>query len=657
MERAAVLEEVRGLTAGRFGVPALLALVVGAYIGAAKLGIELPVAEGVITPVWAPSGIALAALLILGLRFWPAVALGAFVANATSGASVAVAAGIAVGNTLEAVVGAVLVRRFAPDLRLDRVRSVLALVVGGALVSTAIGATNGVTILTLAGETDEPYGSAWVLWWFGDAVGDIMIAPLLLVLFAARRARPTRAQLAEGALLLAAVAGVSAIVFLAGAWRYPYLIFPLLLWGALRFRQFGAATTSFLVGAIGTWGAVEGTIPIAAVDATERVQIAQALFVLIAVSLLVVGATLSEREAGRTAVAEAASRLSEAQALAHVGSWGWDIRRDVVTWSDELYRIFGLAPQAEAVTYGSYLDRIHPGDREHVDRAVTQALDDRQPFAFEHRILRPDGAERVVFSRGSVIVDGGEPVAMLGTAQDVTDRRRVERLREDMLAAVSHELRTPLTAVLGFALTLERRARELSDTELDEVVRELANAARRLDALLVDLLDVERARRGLLGVGREATDVRALVDRVVAGSALDGRRVEVRGAAVVADVDPRKVERIVENLVANAVKHTPRGSSIEVRVEARGPDLLLVVEDDGPGIDAAFREQIFETFDRGPSMLSTTPGAGIGLSLVARFAAVHGGRAWVEDGPRGGASFRVLLPDCVVPEVVPAERA
>ena len=128
---------------------------------------------------------------------------------------------------------------------------------------------------------------------------------------------------------------------------------------------------------------------------------------------------------------------------------------------------------------------------------------------------------------------------------------------------------------------------------------------------------------------------------------LDGRELHVHIHPVVAEVDRAKIERIVENLVGNAVKHTPEGSSIDVRLETRGRDLLLVVGDHGPGIPDEYKEVIFETFNRGPSILSLTPGAGIGLALVARFAAVHGGRSWVEDTPGGGASFHVLLPDCV----------
>jgi PAS domain S-box-containing protein len=622
-------------------------LISGAYVGAAKLGLGLPVSHGVITPVWAPSGIALAALLILGVRYWPAVAVGAFVANATSGATLAVAVGITFGNTLAAVVGALLVWRLGFTIALDRVRAVLALVVGGALVSTTISATNGVTVLTLADATQDPYGSAWLLWWFGDAIGILMVAPAILVLYGSRHVRPSPVRALEGLALLAAISGVSAIVFLAGAWRYPYLIFPFLLWAALRFRQVGAATASFVVGAIGTWGAVEGMIPLAGATATERVQLAQALFGVVAVSLLVVGATLAERESTRETLALTASRLSEAQAIAHIGSWEWDIRRDVVTWSDELYRVFGLPRGREPLTRRSFFERVHPEDRDFVDDAVRRAHRDGQTLAFAYRIVRPDGSERILSSRGQVLRDGNEAVAIVGTAQDVTEQRQAEKLREDILSTVSHELRTPLTTVLGFALTLEKHRAELAPETIDSIVADLVEGARRLERLLSDLLDVECLRRGLVIVRRETVDVGELVRRIVADGRLDGRSIQISGG-LLAHVDGAKVERIVENLVVNAGKHTPPGSPIEVRLEARGRNLLLVVEDEGPGIADEFKQVVFETFNRGPNMMATTPGAGIGLSLVARFAALHGGRSWVEDAPGGGASFHVFLPDCVL---------
>ncbi len=165
-----------------------------------------------------------------------------------------------------------------------------------------------------------------------------------------------------------------------------------------------------------------------------------------------------------------------------------------------------------------------------------------------------------------------------------------------------------------------------------------------LERLLVDLLDVERVRRGALTLTRHPTDVLQLVERAISTCDLNGRRVDISGGPVGAEVDAPKVERIVENLILNAVKHTPPGSSIHVRLDEDGDAVLLAVEDEGPGIGDEHKAAVFETFNRGAQTLSAVPGAGIGLSLVARFAEAHGGRAWVEDRPGGGASVRVLLP-------------
>jgi integral membrane sensor domain MASE1 len=139
------------------------------------------------------------------------------------------AAGISVGNTLEALAGAYLLRRFRFDPRFARVGDVLLFVVLGASICTLVSASIG-SIVSLGTDGDRSYASSWLLWWFGDAVGALMVAPLLLIVFASPRSRPRRAILVEGLALLALLASLSAAIFLAGAWGYPYIIFPALLW-------------------------------------------------------------------------------------------------------------------------------------------------------------------------------------------------------------------------------------------------------------------------------------------------------------------------------------------------------------------------------------------------------------------------------------------
>ena len=266
------------------------------YVASARLGIELSVAQGVITPVWAPTGISIAALVLYGPRLWPAVALGALVANTTSGASGIEALFISVGNTLEAVVGSVLLRRADFRPALDRVKDVLSFVLIAAVASTAIAATNGVTTLWISGEVSgSDYGSRWLLWWIGDAMGALLVAPLILVFSTRPWHRLANRSPLEGLVLLVTLVSVSSIVFLGGQWRYPHLLFPLLIWATLRFRQLGAVTSSFIVGAVAIAGAIQGTTPLGNDSTTEIVQILEALTAGVTVSLLILGAVLSEQ--------------------------------------------------------------------------------------------------------------------------------------------------------------------------------------------------------------------------------------------------------------------------------------------------------------------------------------------------------------------------
>jgi PAS domain S-box-containing protein len=635
---------------------AVSAAIAGAYLGCARFGISLSAAQGVITPVWAPSGIALVALLLLGGRFWPAVAVGAFSANLVSGAGAPVAAAIAVGNTLEAVGGAALLRRFGFSPRLARIRDVLAFVLLAAAASAAIAATNGTTVLRIAGQLHGSYGSSWLLWWFGDGAGILIVAPFLLVAINYLRARrlPTPARLVEAAALLGALVGVSAIVFVAGGWRYPYLIFPVLVFAVLRFRQLGAAAGTLIVGAFGTLGTAHGTVPITAANATERVQVIQALIAITAVTLLLLAATLAERETAGEALRLESERLAEAQAITHIGSWTWEFGTRAVTWSDELYRIFGYEPGSAAVSYELFLDSVHPDDRPLVGETIAAAVEGRQPFQVEHRIVLPDGQERLVEGRGHVVAGADGRQRMVGTVQDVTEQRQIETLRNDILSTVSHELRTPLTSVMGAAVTLQARVESLPASTSRALLDQLVQQALRLERLLADLLDIDRLRHGLVAPNRRPTDVAELVRRIAETYAEPATAFRLRLEPLVADVDGPKLERIVDNLLANAVRHGGPGAPITIRLFADGGDLLLSIEDEGPGVPDELKQDIFEIFNRGAKAMSSERGTGIGLSLVARFAALHGGRAWVENTESGGAAFRVFLPACIVPSEEPA---
>jgi signal transduction histidine kinase len=222
--------------------------------------------------------------------------------------------------------------------------------------------------------------------------------------------------------------------------------------------------------------------------------------------------------------------------------------------------------------------------------------------------------------------------------------RELDGMKNSFLQAVSHELRTPLASILGYALLLEQKEDRLSKEQREMALRQLAASSRKLNQLVVDLLDVDRLSRGIIEPQLSSTDVSELVLRVVEETPVGDRRVDLDVVPARAAVDASKVERIVENLLSNAAKYTPPGTPITVRVRPEDRGVYIVIEDAGPGVPDDLKADIFRAFARGTAAQRHSPGVGIGLSLVAQFAEMHGGRAWVEDRPGGGSSFKVYLP-------------
>jgi PAS domain S-box-containing protein len=334
--------------------------------------------------------------------------------------------------------------------------------------------------------------------------------------------------------------------------------------------------------------------------------------------------------------------------------------------SPQVFKLTGYT-QAEHLAHPElWLQRLHNEDRERVLAELKHTNDTGDPWRIEYRMIRPDG--RVVWVRDEAVLlrdDHGRPLCWQGVLLDVTEDRQAEEalrrayerehqaaerlraldeMKNAFLAAVSHELRTPLSSVLGYALTLERPEISLPPEEQRELTHRLAINARKLERLLSDLLDLDRLARGVLEPRRRPTDLPRLVSRVIEETDLGGHEVVVEVAPLVIQVDAPKVERVVENLLVNAAKHTAPDARVWLRTARRDEGVLITVEDEGPGVPDDLKAAVFEPFLQGNGGGDHVPGTGIGLSLVARFAELHGGRAWVEDRSGGGASFNVYIP-------------
>ena len=289
-----------------------IALIAGAYYVSARIGLDLAFATGSVTAIWPPTGIALAGLVLWGSSVWPGVALGAFLANAWTGVPLVAVLGITCGNTLEAVVGAYLLRRvagFRPSL--ERVRDVLALVALGAVASTVIAATIGVGSLIVGGEVSvDEFGSVWRVWWLGDMGGDLLVAPLILAAAAHWPLDRVPGRASEAIVLAAAVVGSSAFVFRQET-NLAYLVFPLLVWAALRFWQTGATAASLAVATIAVYYTANEDGPFVRSNPDDSLLLAQTYFGVTGVTVLLLAAVITERRRAEETVEHISEALQE----------------------------------------------------------------------------------------------------------------------------------------------------------------------------------------------------------------------------------------------------------------------------------------------------------------------------------------------------------
>jgi len=299
-----------------------IALLAAVYVVAARAGLMLDAVAGFATLVWPPSGLALAALLLFGTGLWPGVFVGAFLANLITGAPVPVAIGIGIGNTLEAVLAVYALRQIVDfQVALERITDVIGLIVLAAGLSTMVSATIGVASLHFGGiVAGAQLAETWRAWWLGDLIADLVFAPVLLVWARGRRRLDDSTRRLDAIALGIAVVAVSLLIFAGsarsgtatGKFAQAYLFFPLLIWAAIRFGQRGAVSTAFIVSVIAIWGTAMGHGPFVRPALHQSLTLLQTFMGVAAATVLVLGASISERRRAEIEMRLARGRAEEA---------------------------------------------------------------------------------------------------------------------------------------------------------------------------------------------------------------------------------------------------------------------------------------------------------------------------------------------------------
>jgi PAS domain S-box-containing protein len=359
-------------------------------------------------------------------------------------------------------------------------------------------------------------------------------------------------------------------------------------------------------------------------------------------------------------------RLRFALDAASMGTWDWDLTTNVVQWSDNLPVLHGLPPGTFDGTFASYEREIHPDDRESVLESARRAVADGVPHDVEYRVVAADGTVRWCEGKGRVEHRDGRPVQMSGVCMIVTRRKEAElarlaaaeeasRQKDEFLATLSHELRTPLNAILGWAQMLETR--QLAPEAARQAVDVIGRNARLQAQLIEDILDVSRIISGKLEIEPGPVSVPQLLQTVVAGAspAAVAKQIAIR-CDIALEVPPiegdsKRLHQVLSNLLANAVKFTPGGGTIDVTCRMTGECVEIVVRDSGIGIPRDFLPFVFERFRQADSRASRKHGGlGLGLAIARHLVERHGGEIRADSaGPGTGTAMSIRLPAAASP--------
>ncbi|MGF7118570.1 sensor histidine kinase [Methanobacterium oryzae] len=368
---------------------------------------------------------------------------------------------------------------------------------------------------------------------------------------------------------------------------------------------------------------------------------------------------------------ESERKLTEAQRIAHLGNWELDLKTDDLWFSDEVYNIFGFNPeeftlgldlQKLKITYDVLLNMIvHPDDRELLDKSFKEALNGK-PYNIDHRVILPDGEERIVHEQAELIYENGIPVKMSGTTQDITDRKRTEKRLKKLIEELkrsneelkqfayvaSHDLQEPLRTIASFTQLLEIRYKGKFDSDADEFMDYIVEAAKRMQNLINDLLQYSK-------VMKDRCEFKSVDMDIVLKEALFNLRgaINETKAEIIHDPLPKVVAdknqliQLFQNIIANSIKFRREDEPPRIHISAKKntqkDEYIFSIADNGIGMEQQYADRIFKIFQRLHTM-EEYDGTGIGLAISKRIIERHNGRIWVESSLGKGSTFYFTLP-------------
>ena len=563
----------------------------------------------------------------------------------------------------------------------------LTIVVYAAVLDTLVSATIGSLSVWLGDPAQsERFIPLWLTWWMGDGFGALIFTPLIISWSSSRLINSE--DMPEIASLFVLLVIVVLVIF--GGWfpgpvkSYPlaYLCLPCLLWAALRFDQRIVTSAIVLITAVAVWGARQGYGPF--IQPSKNVTLLLLISFVGTSSLmtLLVAAVTSERRRAEAEKWRLASELAHHRRrvediVQHVPGIVWEAWGKPVTAnqrvdfvSSHIEKMLGYSAEEWLSTPNLWLSVIHPDDRERAAAEMAAIYASGKGGTSRFRLMHKDGREVWVESQSIVVSDENGPAGMRGVTVDITAAVKAEieraelleresharqqaeeasRLKEEFLATVSHELRTPLNAVVGWSRLL--RSGQLDNDGAAHAVEVIERNAAAQRQIIEDLLDVSRIITGKLRINTQPVDLLLIIHAAIDAvrPAAEGKEITISTHIEAPDpivrADSERLQQVLWNLLANAVKFTPSGGKVDVYLEQHGVLAEIRIEDSGPGVPAEFLPRIFERFSQADgSSTRKHGGLGLGLAIVRHLVELHGGTVSAANHEEGGAVLTVCLP-------------
>jgi signal transduction histidine kinase len=396
---------------------------------------------------------------------------------------------------------------------------------------------------------------------------------------------------------------------------------------------------------------------------------------------------IKERELAEEKLLLSNAQLKEAQEIAKMGHWQWDVSSNELTWSEGMYKVYGMKNNGEQISFNDFINKVHPDDKTYVEHNIQKAIEAKDFPLFSHRIITPDGVIKTIHSKGEVLIDKeGNVVKMIGTGQDITDQYKAQQQLLDkshelelsnnelqkFAYVASHDLQEPLRKIQTFSSLLERESDETLGEKSRMYIDKISNSAMRMQRLIDSILQFSSIKSG--SENFVPTDLNRIIEQVLSDMEI---RVQESGTVVrvdklpVIEAIPIQMEQLFQNLISNAIKFkqvekTPlinisaqfikaeelnknapdeisnptNGSAYKWRSE---PLIKISVQDNGMGFNDKYSDKIFEIFQR-LHTTKTHEGTGIGLAICKKIVDTHHGNIKVFSKEGEGTTFIIILP-------------